>query len=65
MRESWIKFKSGADPYGMVRDGQYHELLIPVTDFCNSDFSAIAQLFMFAGDGPAGAEFDDVYLTAD
>ena len=65
VRESWIKFKSGADPYGMVRDGQYHELLIPVTDFCNSDFSAIAQLFMFAGDGPAGAEFDDVYLTAD
>jgi len=63
IRESWIKFVNGADPYGMVRDGQYHELLIPAADFCNSDFSAIAQLLMIAGDGPATIEFDDVYWT--
>jgi beta-glucanase (GH16 family) len=65
VRESWLKFKNGADPYGLVRDGQYHELLIPMTDFCNSDLAAVAQLFMLAGDlGPAAMEFDDVYLTA-
>lgn len=65
VRESWIKFKNGADPYGMVRDGQYHELLIPAADFVNSDFSAVAILFMIAGDGPATLEFDDVYWTVD
>lgn len=65
VRESWIKFKNGADPYGMVRDGQYHELLIPAADFVNSDLSAVAILFMIAGDGPASMELDDVYWTAD
>jgi beta-glucanase (GH16 family) len=65
VRESWLKFKNGADPYGMVRDGKYHELLIPAADFCNTDFSAVAILFMLAGDGPAAFEFDDVYWTAD
>ena len=64
VRESWIPFRMGADPYGMVRDGQYHELLIPMADFCNSDCSAIAQLFMLAGDGPATLTFDDIYITA-
>jgi beta-glucanase (GH16 family) len=63
VRESWIKFRRDADPYGMVRDGQYHELLIPAADFSNSDFSAISQLLMLAGDGPARVEFDDVYWT--
>lgn len=65
VRESWIKFKNGGDPYGLVRDGQYHELLIPAADFVNSDLSAIAILFMIAGDGPATLEFDDVYWTVD
>jgi hypothetical protein len=65
VRESWIKFKRGADPYGMVRDGQYHELLIPAADFSNSDFSAISQLLMLAGDGPASVGYDDVYWTVD
>jgi beta-glucanase (GH16 family) len=65
VRESWIKFKSGSDPYGMVRDGRYHELLIPAADFGNSDFGAISQLFMLAGDGPGSVEFDDVYWTAE
>ena len=65
IRESWIKFEQGSDPYGMVRDGTYHELLIPAADFCNSDFSAITQLLMIAGDaGPATIGFDDVYWIA-
>jgi len=64
IRESWIKFVNGADPYGMKRDGQYHELLIPAADFCNSDFSAIAQLLMLSGDGAAQIEFDDIYWTS-
>ena len=65
VRESWIKFKAGADPYGFVRDGQYHELLIPAADLCNSDLSAVSILFMLAGDGPGTFEFDDIYWTAD
>ena len=65
IRESWIKFKNGADPYGFVRDGQYHELLIPAGDLCNSDMSAISILFMLAGDGPGSFQIDDVYWTVD
>ncbi len=65
VRESWIPFRNGADPYGLVRDGAWHQLVIPCADFCNSDFGAISQLLMLAGDGPAVMEFDDVYLTAD
>jgi beta-glucanase (GH16 family) len=63
VRESWIKFKNGADPYGMLRDGNYHQLSIPASDFNNSDFSALAILFMIAGDGPSTVIFDDVYWT--
>ena len=64
VRESWVKFKNGADPYGMARDGSYHELMIPAADFDNSDFSAISMLLMIAGDGAATLAFDDVYWTA-
>jgi beta-glucanase (GH16 family) len=65
VRESWLKFKRGADPYGFVRDGQYHQLVIPAGDLNNSDLKAVSLLFMVAGDGPASIEFDDVYWTAD
>ena len=65
VRESWIKFKNGADPYGMVRDGKYHALVIPAADFVNSDFSAISNLLMFAGDGPGSFDFDDAYWSTD
>ncbi len=65
VRESWLKFKRGADPYGFVRDGQYHQLSIPAGDLDNSDLKAVSLLFMVAGDGPASLEFDDVYWTAD
>jgi beta-glucanase (GH16 family) len=64
VRESWINFKNGSDPYGFVRDGAYHEVVIPAGDFCNSDLGAIAQLLMIAGDGPATMEFDDVYWSS-
>jgi len=64
VRESWINFKNGSDPYGFVRDGAYHEVVIPAGDFCNSDLGAIAQLLMIAGDGPATIEFDDVYWSS-
>jgi beta-glucanase (GH16 family) len=65
VRESWLKFKKGQDPYGFVRDGQYHALVIPAGDLNNSDLSAVSLLFMLAGDGPAAIEFDDVYWTVD
>ena len=66
VRESWIKFKNGADPYGFVRDGQYHELLIPAADLVNSDLSAISLLFMLASDvGPGNVTIDDVYWSVD
>jgi beta-glucanase (GH16 family) len=64
VRESWLKFKKGLDPYGFVRDGQYHQLVIPAADLVNSDLKAVSLLFMLAGDGPAAIEFDDVYWTA-
>jgi len=65
VRESWIRFARGADPYGLVRDGQYHELVIPASAFVNSDLSAVSILLMVAGDGPANLRIDDVYWTVD
>jgi hypothetical protein len=59
-----LGFFDGAYPYGMVRDGNYHELMIPLSGFCNSGLAAVSQFFMVAGDGPATMAFDGVYLTS-
>ena len=68
--ESWVTFPAGSTQYGMVRDGSWHQVTIPVSAFQTLaptlNVGAMTALFMFAGD-PAGASndflFDDIYYT--
>jgi beta-glucanase (GH16 family) len=64
--ESWVSFATGEEKYGLVRDGSWHEVVIPLNSFLNVDFHTITQLFMIAGDPPAAPfEFaiDNVYWS--
>lgn len=63
--EGWVMF-NGSNEHGLVRDGQWHEVTIPVSEFGAVDLMTVNQLFMFAGDAPvAAADFylDNVYYT--
>jgi beta-glucanase (GH16 family) len=63
--ESWLNLVNGQEQFGLVRDGQWHELVIPLNRFSNVDFNTIKQLFMLRGDPPAGSPaviaIDNVY----
>lgn len=64
--ESWVQFIDGEQSYGLVRDGNWHEVIVPLNAFLNVDFQTIHQLFMIAGDAPATTfEFgiDNVYWS--
>lgn len=71
--ESWINFPAGgAAQYGLVRDGNWHEIVIPLSAFdqpnagMHIDLVSMTSLFMFAGDPASAAAdfyFDDVRLT--
>ncbi|MBW8682826.1 Ig-like domain-containing protein [Chitinophaga rhizophila] len=63
--EGWVNF-TGSNEYGLVRDGQWHEVTIPVSAFGTLDLLQITQLFMFSGDAPGAAAdfyFDNIYYT--
>lgn len=63
--EGWISF-NGSNEHGLVRDGQWHEVTIPVSEFGALDLMQVTQLFMFSGDAPAAAAdfyFDNIYYT--
>jgi beta-glucanase (GH16 family) len=65
--ESWVAFENGVEKYGLLRNGQWNEVVIPLRDFANLDLSTLDQAFMFAGDAPAGtADFyiDNIYYSA-
>jgi beta-glucanase (GH16 family) len=64
--EGWVMFNGSNGEHGLVRDGQWHQVTIPVTDFALSDLSITSQLFMLAGDAPAApVDFylDNIYYT--
>lgn len=63
--QKWIPFQAGSDPYGFVRDGQWHVVEIPMTDFIGDvDLSQVSQFFEILGSGPiSGIEFDDICFT--
>ncbi|MCE5186263.1 MAG: Ig-like domain-containing protein [Planctomycetaceae bacterium] len=64
--QKWISFTSGSDPYGFVRDGQWHVVEIPMSHFTTEvDLSEVSQLFEILGtSGPiSGIQVDDIYLT--
>jgi hypothetical protein len=59
--QKWIKFQNGSDPYGFVRDGQWHVVEIPMSDFGGVDLKEVSQLFeIFAENSISFIEFDDV-----
>ncbi|MFO1478301.1 MAG: family 16 glycosylhydrolase [Verrucomicrobiota bacterium] len=64
--QKWINFTSGSDPYGFVRDGQWHVVEIPMADMGPEvDLTQVSQLFQILGTaGPiSGIELDDIYFT--
>jgi len=64
--QKWFTFQAGSDPYGFVRDGQWHAVEIPMSDLGPEvDLREVSQLFQILGtSGPIpGIEFDDIYFT--
>ena len=71
--ETWINFDAGVQKYGLIRDGNWHQVSIPMADFnnpnagMNIDLLTLKSAFMFAGDPAAGAAdfyFDDMYFQS-
>jgi beta-glucanase (GH16 family) len=65
-QEGWVDFAPGATAYGLQRDGQWHEVAIPLSAFGNLDWATLEQAFMVAGDAPAAPAdfyFDDLYFS--
>jgi beta-glucanase (GH16 family) len=64
--EGWVRFENGGNPYGVVRDGQWHAVAIPLNKFSNIDFHSINQLFMLVADAPASTvdiAIDNIHWT--
>ena len=70
--ETWMNFPAGVGKYGLIRDGAWHEVSIPMADFSNGalgmniDLHSIKGAFMFAGDPAVGAAdfyFDNIYYS--
>jgi beta-glucanase (GH16 family) len=64
--EGWVNFPGSGSEHGLVRDGQWHQVTIPVSEFGAVDLWTVNQLFMFSGDAPAATSdfyIDDVYYT--
>jgi beta-glucanase (GH16 family) len=64
--QKWITFQAGSDPYGFVRDGQWHTVEVPMADLGPEvDLREVSQLFQVLGtSGPiTGIELDDIYFA--
>ncbi len=64
--QKWITFQAGNDPYGFVRNGQWHTVEIPMSTMAPEvDLLEVSQLFEILGvNGPiSNIEFDDIYFT--
>jgi beta-glucanase (GH16 family) len=64
--EGWISLTATGEQFGLVRDGQWHEVVIPAARFGNVDYATIKQIFMIKGEAPAAAcdfALDNVYWT--
>ncbi len=63
--QKWIWFRNGEEPYGFKRDGQWHDVVIPVSEIADEvDLSEVTQLFQFTGLGNiSDIAFDDIYWS--
>ena len=66
--ESWLDLVNGGEQFGLVRDGAWHEVVIPLNRYANIDFATIRQLFMLRGVGVPTAfevDLDNIFWTPD
>ena len=63
--EFWLPLVNGGEEFGLVRDGSWHEVLIPLNRFANVDFQTISQILMIAGDAAAAfnISLDNIYWS--
>lgn len=58
-----VVFEAGNDPYGFARDGQWHELIIPLADFAGVNLSGVETLLSINGTGNiSDLALSDVYF---
>ena len=63
---SGVELVPGEEEYGLVRDGQWHSVAIPLNKFSNVDFNTVKTLFSVSGGDPGSAveiAFDDIYWS--
>jgi len=51
--EFWLPVGDETSEFGFARDGQWHEVIIPLNRYANTDFHTIHQMLMIAGDPPS------------
>lgn len=64
--DSWLDFVNGGEQFGLVRDGNWHKVSIPLGSFYNLDLNSVKQVFMITGNSPASdiALFiDNIYYS--
>ncbi|SMO75185.1 Por secretion system C-terminal sorting domain-containing protein [Saccharicrinis carchari] len=64
--EGKVEFNNGADPYGFQRDGQWHNISIPVSTLkiAGLNLSKASNIFMIGGEGAvSNILIDDIYYS--
>ena len=64
--QKWVTFQAGSDPYGFARDGNWHVIDIPMSDFApEADLGAVSQFFEILSTTAAisDIELDDIHFT--
>ena len=70
--QSWVNFSAGVEQFGLVRDGNWHQVSIPMSAFNNPDsgrnidLMSVHDAFMFSGDAPSSVTdfyLDDIYFA--
>ncbi|MFD1217602.1 glycoside hydrolase family 16 protein [Microbulbifer celer] len=63
--QTWATFAPGNDPYGFARDGQWHDVVIPLSDLAaDLEITDVRQLFQVLGFGEVvDLSIDNVYLS--
>lgn len=59
-----VRLHPAGNQYGLVRDGQWHEVAIPLSAFGNVEFRSINNMFYIVGDNPTSAvtfAIDNIY----
>ena len=65
--EGTITFANGNDPYGFIRNGKWHRLIIPVNPLVESglDLSACQNIFTMTGGSTDDIAVDDIFFSLD